>query len=63
MKRILLIGLTFSIILVSSCGSSKATHERRNLMMPRLSEMPKNKKFKEIDYRKRDKKIQKARKR
>lgn len=63
MKRILLIGLIFSIILVSSCGSSKATHERRNLMMPKLSEMPKNKKFKELDYRKRDKRIRKSRRR
>jgi hypothetical protein len=64
MKQVFLIGLICgSILILSSCGSSKATHERRNLMMPKLSEMPKNKKFKEVNYKKRNKRIRKARKR
>ncbi len=63
MKRLLLIGFILAMVILGSCGSSKATYERRNLMMPRLSEMPKNKKFKEVTHKKRNKKINKARKR
>lgn len=44
------------IIPVSSCSLSKDVAQRRALMMPKTSEVPRNKsKFREIDYSKRKK--------
>jgi hypothetical protein len=39
-----------------ACSSSKDISQRRSLMMPKVSEMPRNKsKFRELDYSKRNK--------
>lgn len=57
MKKILFLLAVFLLPLLSSCESSrKATSERRSLMMPTQSEMPRNhKKFKEVKHRHRTK--------
>ncbi|NBC84319.1 MAG: hypothetical protein GVY19_13200 [Bacteroidetes bacterium] len=56
--------LILFILLGANCSSSRDTHERRGLMMPRVSENPRNKaKFKERDYSKRDKAIDRELKR
>ncbi|HYX09996.1 MAG TPA: hypothetical protein VE912_24935 [Bacteroidales bacterium] len=57
MKKILLLLAVFLLPFLNSCESShKATSERRSLMMPRQSEMPRNqKKFKEVKHRHRSK--------
>ncbi|NJM17053.1 MAG: hypothetical protein HC896_18230 [Bacteroidales bacterium] len=48
------------MLTISSCGtSSKATSERRGLMMPTASDLPRNSKFKEIDYKSRQKQFKK----
>lgn len=38
-----------------SCSSSKDVAQRRGLMMPKTSEIPRNKKFREVDHSKRNK--------
>jgi hypothetical protein len=38
-----------------SCSSSREVTQRRSLMMPKISDNPRNKKYKEIDYSKRAK--------
>ncbi len=56
MKKYLFIVTVFMLPLLFSCSQSKEISERRNLMMPRLSEIPRNaKKYKEVNYSKRNK--------
>jgi hypothetical protein len=63
-KKVLWIGLTgiLFLILTAGCGSQKDVAERRNLMIPKKSEMPKNNRYKEVENRKSNKiKINKSR--
>lgn len=50
--------LSFLILISAACSSGNEIQERRNLMMPKLSDNPRNSsKFQERDYSKRQKSI------
>jgi hypothetical protein len=51
--KLIILLLTAFIILPSlnSCSSAKDVEERKNLMMPKKSEMPPNKRFREAEKR------------
>ena len=56
MRKYFLLIAIIVLPVVFSCSSTKDVSERRGFLMPRTSEVPRNsQKFKEIDYRKRDK--------
>jgi len=56
MRNLMLILAVMFIIPIYSCSSSRDVSERRSLMMPKTSDMPRNRsKFREIDYSKRNK--------
>jgi hypothetical protein len=65
MKKILFLLALLLLPLIYSCESThRATSERRSLMMPLPSEMPRNqKKFKEVKHQKRGKYLHKQKKR
>jgi hypothetical protein len=46
---------TLFIALTVGCGAQKEANERRNFMIPKKSEMPKNSRYKEVDKRKTNK--------
>lgn len=56
MKNLVIVFLgAFLLLQFSSCSSSRDVSERRSLMMPKVSEVPRNKaKFKEVVYTKRN---------
>lgn len=63
MKKYFILCFIVILPLSFSCSSSKDVSERRSLMMPKTSENPRNaKKYKEVDYSKRNKQQKKARK-
>jgi hypothetical protein len=56
MKRYLLLLAVFVVPIIISCGSSREVSERRSLMMPRLSEVPRNAhKYRDVSYTKKNK--------
>lgn len=56
MKKYITLCFLIILPLSFSCSSSKDVSERRSLMMPKTSENPRNaKKYKEVDYSKRNK--------
>jgi hypothetical protein len=67
MRRIRLFFLCLFPVLfmmaVTNCGAEKDVSERRNLMMPKKSEMMRNEKYKEVSKRKTNKIKQPKRKR
>ncbi len=56
MKFFKLIILTLAAVIIlpslGSCSTAKDVEERKNLMMPKKSEMPPNKRFREAEKRK-----------
>ncbi|MBN2613577.1 MAG: hypothetical protein JXB00_18620 [Bacteroidales bacterium] len=48
----LIILLIFSMVYISGCSAPKEAAERRNLMMPRKDELPRNKKYRMVEKRK-----------
>ncbi|MFO7657373.1 MAG: hypothetical protein R6W78_09915 [Bacteroidales bacterium] len=50
-----IIFLLFSVIYIPGCSSSKEVAERRNLMMPKKDELPRNKKYRMVEKRKTNK--------
>jgi hypothetical protein len=61
MKKYIILCLLIVIPASFSCSSSRDVSERRSLMMPKTSENPRNaRKYKEVDYSKRNKKQKKA---
>jgi hypothetical protein len=64
MKKYFVLCLLIIFPVTFSCSSTKDVSERRSLMMPKVSENPRNsKKYKEVDYSKRNKQQKKATKR
>jgi hypothetical protein len=66
MKFNKLILYLLAIIILSSgmmaCSAAKEVEERKNLMMPKQSEMPRNSRYKEVEKRKTNKvKLNKSR--
>jgi hypothetical protein len=56
MKKYMILTVIFLLPMLFACSSTKEVSERRSLMMPRLSELPRNsKKYKDVSYTKRDK--------
>jgi hypothetical protein len=56
MRKNFLLNCVLIVTILIGCGSQREVAERRALMMPRKSEMPRNaKKFKEVEYNKRSK--------
>jgi hypothetical protein len=52
MRKILYLNCFLIIAIFCACGTDRDIAERRALMIPRKSEMPRNaKKFKEVTYR------------
>ena len=55
------------IVVIAGCGGLKDAQERRNLLIPRKDELPRNKKYKMVEkrktykYKKRQKKTRKYR--
>lgn len=63
MKKYIILCILIVLPISFSCSSSRDVSERRSLMMPKTSENPRNaKKYKEVDYSKRNKQQKKARK-
>ena len=63
-KRILAyLFLVIILLPVISCGAAKDVEERRNLMMPRIDEIPRNKKFNQKRKKRKAYKIKKNQKR
>jgi hypothetical protein len=61
MKKYILLSVLILFPVLFSCSSTKDVSERRSLMMPKLSENPRNaKKYKDTDYSKRNKYQKKA---
>jgi hypothetical protein len=61
MKKYIFLTAIFVLPLFFSCSAEREISERRSLMMPRLSEQPRNqKKYKEVSYEKRNKSQKKA---
>jgi hypothetical protein len=63
-SKLLLYSLVFLMLLTSTlaCGSEKQVAERKNLMMPKQSEMMRNSRYKEAEKRKTNKvKLHKSR--
>lgn len=61
--RFLLFVFFIALLGLPSCSSSRDAVERRNLMMPELSDMPKNrKKFKKVEYKGKRKEMLKRKK-
>ncbi|MBN1143283.1 MAG: hypothetical protein JXA72_02625 [Bacteroidales bacterium] len=52
--KLVILSLAAVIIIpsLSSCSSAKDVEERKNLMMPKKSEMPPNKRYREAEKRK-----------
>jgi hypothetical protein len=64
MKKLLLLSFLIVLPIGFSCSSQKEISERRSLMMPKLSEVPRNAgKYRDMDYSKRNKYQKKAYKR
>jgi hypothetical protein len=56
MRKYIILSVIFLIPMLFACSSSKDISERRSLMIPRLSENPRNaQKYKEVTYKHRDK--------
>jgi hypothetical protein len=61
MKKYIILSMLILLPVVFSCSSTKEISERRSLMMPKLSENPRNaKKYKDVNYSKRNKYQKKA---
>jgi hypothetical protein len=56
-NKLLLYSLAIIILLsgVMACNAGKEVTERKNLMMPKQSEMPRNSRYKEVEKRKTNK--------
>lgn len=62
-QRIFIFLIMSLMVLVTGCGGLKDAQERRNLMIPRKDELPRNKKYKMVEKRKTYKVKKKHRKR
>lgn len=63
MKKYIILCFLIILPVSFSCSSTRDVSERRSLMMPKTSENPRNaKKYREIDYSKRNKQQKKAQK-
>lgn len=51
-RRLLLLLIILLMGLATGCGGLKDAQERRNLMIPRKDELPRNKKYKMVEKRK-----------
>jgi hypothetical protein len=51
MRKILIVNWLLIIAFICACSADRDVAERRSLMMPRKSEVPRNKKFKEVVYK------------
>ncbi len=51
-QRLLLFLIMSLMVLVTGCGGLKDAQERRNLMIPRKDELPRNRKYKMVEKRK-----------
>jgi hypothetical protein len=51
-QGILLFLIMLLMILVTGCGGPKDAQERRNLMIPKKDELPRNKRYKMVEKRK-----------
>lgn len=51
-QHIILFLIMLLMVLVTGCGGPKDAQERRNLMIPRKDELPRNKKYKMVEKRK-----------
>lgn len=51
-QHVILFLIMLLMVLVTGCGGPKDARERRNLMMPRKDELPRNKKYKMVEKRK-----------
>ncbi|MBN2214263.1 MAG: hypothetical protein JW723_08460 [Bacteroidales bacterium] len=51
-QSVLLFFIMSVIVLVTGCGGLKDAQERRNLMIPKKDELPRNKKYKMVEKRK-----------
>jgi len=56
-NKLLLYSLAIIILLsgTMACSAEKDVAERKNLMMPKQSEMPRNSRYKEVEKRKKNK--------
>jgi hypothetical protein len=66
-QSILLFFIMSLIVMITGCGGLKDAQERRNLLIPRKDELPRNKKYNMVErrktykYKKKHKKIKKYR--
>jgi len=61
MKKYIILSAIFLLPMFFSCSAEKEISERRSLMMPRLSDIPRNqKKYREVSYDNRNKNQKKA---
>lgn len=51
-RKILLLVIMVLMVLAAGCGGPKDAQERRNLMIPKKDELPRNKKYKMVEKRK-----------
>jgi hypothetical protein len=51
-QRIFIFLIVSLMVLVTGCGGPKGAQERRNLMIPKKDELPRNKKYKMVEKRK-----------
>jgi|GEM_PF-6898580 len=51
-QHIIIFLIMLLMVLVTGCGGLKDAQERRNLMIPRKDELPRNKKYKMVEKRK-----------
>jgi hypothetical protein len=51
-QGILLFLIMMLMLLVTGCGGPKDAQERRNLMIPKKDELPRNKRYKMVEKRK-----------
>ena len=51
-RKIILAGLIFLMTGILGCGGAKDATQRRNLMIPKKDELPKNKKYNGVKKRK-----------
>jgi hypothetical protein len=64
MKKYIFLTVIFALPLLFSCSAEREISERRSLMIPHLSEVPRNQqKYKEVSYDKRNNHQKKAYKR
>ncbi len=51
-QRMLVFLIMVLMVLVTGCGGAKDAQERRNLMIPKKDELPRNKKYNMVEKRK-----------